>query len=89
MEKHMILTISDLLMVNDLQDKPEGLEVSSIRLIDCSLPRLRGLGNVAVADVDGGIHICMHAIATMPQTYLFPFLEALSIVLHTEHFWLV
>ena len=24
----MILTISDLLMVNDLQDKPEGLEVS-------------------------------------------------------------
>ena len=38
----------------------------SIRLIDCSLPRLRGLGNVAVADVDGGIHVCVHLIATMP-----------------------
>ena len=38
----------------------------SIRLIDCSLPGLRGLGNVAVADVDGGVHICMHLIAAMP-----------------------
>ena len=38
----------------------------SIRLIDCSLPGLLDPGDVVIADVDGGIHICMHRIAAMP-----------------------
>ena len=37
----------------------------SIRLIDCSLPGLLDPGDVIVADVDGGIYVCVHSVATL------------------------
>ena len=49
----------------------------SIRLIDCSLPGLQDPGDVVVADVDGGIYVCMHDASTMPACVSVPFPRSL------------
>ena len=47
----------------------------SIRLIACSLPGLPDPVNAIVADVDGGIYVCVHFIAAVDCDWIVTFLS--------------